>query len=61
MKLSRTKLSQKRCSILDKVRIEKGSREDYEKLKRFHYQSKGEKELESLRMRDCCFEVAIVW
>lgn len=26
----------KQCSILEKVRIEKGSREDYEKLKRFH-------------------------
>jgi bifunctional DNA-binding transcriptional regulator/antitoxin component of YhaV-PrlF toxin-antitoxin module len=43
----------KRCSILEKVRIEKGSREDYEKLKLFHYRSKNEKELGSLRMRDC--------
>jgi N-acetylglutamate synthase-like GNAT family acetyltransferase len=43
----------KQCSILEKVRIEKGSREDYEKLKRFHYRSKNEKELESLRTRDC--------
>lgn len=43
----------KHCSILEKVHIEKGSREDYEKLKRFHYRSKNEKELESLRIRDC--------
>ena len=53
VEIVRNEVEPKRCSILEKVRIEKGDREDYERLKRFHYRSKGEKELESLRMRDC--------
>jgi len=53
VEIIRNEVKPKRCSIFEKVRIEKGSREDYEKLKRFHYRSKNEKELESLRMRDC--------
>jgi len=53
VEIVKNEIKPRRCSIFGKVRIEKGSREDYEKLKRFHYRSKGEKELESLRMRDC--------
>jgi ABC-type transport system involved in cytochrome c biogenesis ATPase subunit/N-acetylglutamate synthase-like GNAT family acetyltransferase len=43
----------KPCSICGDMRIERGSIEDYGKLKRFHYRSKNEKELSSLRMKDC--------
>jgi ABC-type lipoprotein export system ATPase subunit/N-acetylglutamate synthase-like GNAT family acetyltransferase len=43
----------KRCSIYENVHIEKGSLEDYEQLKRFHYRSKNEKESSSLRTKDC--------
>ena len=53
VEIVKNEVKPKRCCILEKVHIEKGSREDYEKLKRFHYRSKGEKELESLRMKDC--------
>jgi N-acetylglutamate synthase-like GNAT family acetyltransferase len=49
----RNEVEPKTCSICADVRIEKGSIEDYEKLKRFHYRSKNEKELASLRMKDC--------
>jgi predicted GNAT family N-acyltransferase len=49
----RNEVERKPCSICTDVRIEKGSIEDYEKLKRFHYRSKNEKELASLRMKDC--------
>jgi ABC-type transport system involved in cytochrome c biogenesis ATPase subunit/N-acetylglutamate synthase-like GNAT family acetyltransferase len=49
----RNEVEFKPCSICTDVRIEKGSIEDYEKLKRFHYRSKNEKESASLRMRDC--------
>jgi ABC-type transport system involved in cytochrome c biogenesis ATPase subunit/N-acetylglutamate synthase-like GNAT family acetyltransferase len=49
----RNETKRKPCSICADVRIEKGSIEDYEKLKRFHYRSKNEKELSSLRMKDC--------
>jgi ABC-type lipoprotein export system ATPase subunit/GNAT superfamily N-acetyltransferase len=41
------------CSICADVHIEKGSIEDYEKFKRFHYRSKNEKERASLRIKDC--------
>jgi ABC-type lipoprotein export system ATPase subunit/GNAT superfamily N-acetyltransferase len=41
------------CSICKDVRINKGSIEDYEKLKRFHYRSKNDKERASLRVKDC--------
>ena len=43
----------KRCSVCADTRVEKGNLEDYEKLKRFHYRSKDEKESSSLRMKDC--------
>jgi ABC-type lipoprotein export system ATPase subunit/N-acetylglutamate synthase-like GNAT family acetyltransferase len=49
----RTEVEPKPCSICADVRIEKGSIEDYERLKRFHYRSKNEKERASLRMKDC--------
>jgi len=49
----RNEVDPKQCSICANVRIEKGSIEDYEKLKRFHYRSKNDKELASLRVKDC--------
>jgi ABC-type transport system involved in cytochrome c biogenesis ATPase subunit/GNAT superfamily N-acetyltransferase len=49
----RNKVEPKQCSICADVRIEKGSIEDYKKLKRFHYRSKNEKERASLRVKDC--------
>jgi ABC-type ATPase with predicted acetyltransferase domain len=53
VEVARNEVERKPCSICTDVRIEKGSIEDYEKLKRFHYRSKNEKELASLRMKDC--------
>ena len=41
------------CSLYDNVHIEKGSIEDYYRLSRFHYKSKGHKEHEGLRAKDC--------
>lgn len=49
----RSTIEPKRCSICADVRVEKGSLEDYENLKRFHYRSKNEKESSSLRIKDC--------
>jgi ABC-type transport system involved in cytochrome c biogenesis ATPase subunit/GNAT superfamily N-acetyltransferase len=49
----RSEAEGKPCSICADVRVEKGSIEDYEKLKRFHYRSKNKNELASLRMKDC--------
>jgi ABC-type transport system involved in cytochrome c biogenesis ATPase subunit/N-acetylglutamate synthase-like GNAT family acetyltransferase len=49
----RNRVERKPCSICEDVHIEKGSIEDYEKLKRFHYRSKNEKESSSLRIKDC--------
>jgi ABC-type transport system involved in cytochrome c biogenesis ATPase subunit/N-acetylglutamate synthase-like GNAT family acetyltransferase len=49
----RNKVERKPCSICTDVRVEKGSIEDYERLKRFHYRSKNEKERTSLRLKDC--------
>ena len=49
----RNEVEQKPCSICENVRVEKGSIEDYEKLKRFHYRSKNEKDKASLRVKDC--------
>jgi len=49
----RNEVKAKQCSICENVRIEKGSIEDYEKLKRFHYRSKNEKDKASLRIKDC--------
>jgi ABC-type transport system involved in cytochrome c biogenesis ATPase subunit/N-acetylglutamate synthase-like GNAT family acetyltransferase len=49
----RNEVVRKPCSICANVQIEKGSIEDYEKLKRFHYRSKNEKEQASLRIKDC--------
>jgi len=47
------KVERRPCSICKDVLVEKGSVEDYEKLKRFHYRSKNERERASLRMKDC--------
>lgn len=41
----------KKCSLYDKIRIEKGMIEDYEKLSRFHYRSKEDEEASSLRIK----------
>ena len=49
----RSTVEPKRCSVCADVRVEKGSLEDYENLKRFHYRSKNEKESSSLRIKDC--------
>jgi len=49
----RNEVEPKQCSICENMHIEKGSFEDYERLKRFHYRSKNEKESASLRMKDC--------
>jgi ABC-type transport system involved in cytochrome c biogenesis ATPase subunit/N-acetylglutamate synthase-like GNAT family acetyltransferase len=43
----------KRCSIYENVSIEGASVEDYDRLSRFHYRSRGEKESTCLRIRDC--------
>jgi len=53
VEIERNEVKPKPCSICNNVRIEKGSIEDYEKLKRFHYRSKNEKERTSLRIKDC--------
>ena len=42
-----------RCSIYDDVQVTQGCIEDYRKLSRFHYRSKGHEESEGLRARDC--------
>jgi ABC-type transport system involved in cytochrome c biogenesis ATPase subunit/N-acetylglutamate synthase-like GNAT family acetyltransferase len=49
----RNEVHPKPCSIFERVRVEKGSIEDYEKLKRFHYRSKNEKGSAGLRIKDC--------
>lgn len=41
------------CSIFERMRVEKGSIEDYERLKSFHYKSKNKKDSAGLRVRDC--------
>jgi ABC-type transport system involved in cytochrome c biogenesis ATPase subunit/GNAT superfamily N-acetyltransferase len=53
VEVERNEVKPRICSICKDVRIEKGSIEDYEKLKRFHYRSKNEKERASLRVKDC--------
>jgi len=45
--------TRKNCSICENVCIEKGSVEDYKRLSRFHYRSKGKEGSESLRIKDC--------
>jgi len=44
--------SHKPCSVYENISIEKASLEDYSKLSRFHYRSKGHEESEGLRARD---------
>jgi ABC-type transport system involved in cytochrome c biogenesis ATPase subunit/GNAT superfamily N-acetyltransferase len=41
------------CSVCRNVRIEQGTIEDYEKLKRFHYRSKNRNRAENPRLKDC--------
>jgi ABC-type ATPase with predicted acetyltransferase domain len=50
IKVSRNEVKPRQCSLLDEVHVEKGSIEDYEKLKRFHYKSKDQKE--SIKPKD---------
>ena len=42
-----------KCTIFDKVQVEKGCIDDYYKLSRFHYRSKGHEESGGLHARDC--------
>jgi len=42
-----------KCTIYGNVQVKKGSIDDYHKLSRFHYRSKGHEESEGLRARDC--------
>jgi ABC-type lipoprotein export system ATPase subunit/N-acetylglutamate synthase-like GNAT family acetyltransferase len=42
-----------RCTIYDDIQVKKGSIEDYRKLSRFHYRSKGHEEADGLRAKDC--------
>jgi len=51
--IAKNAVESKKCSILSNVKIEEGSREDYEKLKRFHYKSKNEEKSRSFRMKEC--------
>ena len=44
VKVSRSEVKPRQCSLVDRVRVEEGSVEDYEGLKRFHYKSKDQKE-----------------
>jgi ABC-type transport system involved in cytochrome c biogenesis ATPase subunit/N-acetylglutamate synthase-like GNAT family acetyltransferase len=44
------------CSVCGDVRIEQGTIEDYEKLKRFHYRSKNRNRTENPRLK-CCFKL----
>lgn len=53
VKVVRNEAHPKACSVCGSLRVEKGGIEDYEKLKRFHYRSKNEKESGSLRLKDC--------
>jgi len=49
VKTSKHDFSRKRCSIYENIRIEKASFEDYDRLGRFHYRTRGSK---SLSMKD---------
>jgi ABC-type transport system involved in cytochrome c biogenesis ATPase subunit/N-acetylglutamate synthase-like GNAT family acetyltransferase len=44
VKVSRIETKAELCSVCERVRVEKGSLEDYERLKRFHYKSGDRKE-----------------
>ena len=53
VKVLRNEVKLKPCSVREKVRVEKGSVEDYERLKRFHYKGKSEKRSGGFNVRDC--------
>jgi len=53
VEIARNEFKPKECSVCGSMRIEKGSYEDYAKLKRFHYRSKNDEESSSLRIKDC--------
>jgi ABC-type transport system involved in cytochrome c biogenesis ATPase subunit/GNAT superfamily N-acetyltransferase len=53
VKVARNDFAPRACSIYENMHVEKGSIEDYERLKRFHYKSKSEKESMGLRVKDC--------
>ena len=46
-------IAPERCSIFKSVNIKKGTVEDYSKLSRFHYRTKGKDESAGLRLKDC--------
>ena len=51
--VKRGEIAHEKCSIFKGVKIEKGIIEDYNKLSRFHYRTKGKDESAGLRLRDC--------
>jgi len=53
IEITKHSFSPRICSICKDVRIEKASIEDYKKLSRFHYRTKGENKSESLKVKDC--------
>jgi energy-coupling factor transporter ATP-binding protein EcfA2/GNAT superfamily N-acetyltransferase len=53
VKVKNSAYDPRKCSVSERVRVEKGNIEDYERLKRFHYRSKDDAGSEGLRVRDC--------
>ncbi len=51
--VTKKEIAHEKCSIFKGVRIEKASIEDYNKLSRFHYRTKGKDESAGLRLKDC--------
>jgi len=53
VRVLRDEVKPKPCSVREKVRVEEGSVEDYERLRRFHYKGSNDKELGGFNVRDC--------
>jgi GNAT superfamily N-acetyltransferase len=53
VKVLRNEAKPKLCSVCENVLVEKGSVEDYEKLKRFHYKGRADKGSGGFNVRDC--------
>jgi len=53
VKVIKKEIAHEKCSIFKGVKIEKGIIEDYNKLSRFHYRTKGKDESAGLRIKDC--------
>ena len=54
--VSRPSFERGSCSVCRNVRVELGSIEDYERLKRFHYRSKNRNRTENPRVK-CCYRL----